>query len=90
MCEIDVEIAMPNLAALRAAVFPLSRKNLRGHIFAPPPGSARASGRRRHGTGGGGGKCGFSGIMMSADDCRVVKLTAGLIERCVVVFSLFA
>ena len=38
MCKKDVGIVMPNFAALRAAVFQLSTKNLRGgRISAPPP-----------------------------------------------------
>ena len=41
---------MANLAALRAAVFSLSTKNLRGADNRPPPGRARVNPR----TGGGG------------------------------------
>ena len=43
MCKKDKEIVMPDFAALRAAVFPLSTKNLRGEgrISAPPPVGAR-------------------------------------------------
>ena len=42
ICGIDVGIGMPNFAALGAAVFELSAKNLRGgRIPAPPPVGAR-------------------------------------------------
>ena len=34
---------MPNFAALRAAVFPLSTKNLRGGGYPPPPVGARVN-----------------------------------------------
>ena len=37
MCKNDEGIVMPNFAALRAAVFPLSTKNLRGGGYLPPP-----------------------------------------------------
>ena len=37
MCKKDEEIVMPNFAALRAAVFQLSTKNLRGGGYPPPP-----------------------------------------------------
>ena len=35
MCKMDEEIVMPGFAALRATVFPLSTKNIRGHIRPP-------------------------------------------------------
>ena len=41
MCKNDEGIVMPNFAALRAAVFPLSTKNLRGADIRPPPVGAR-------------------------------------------------
>ena len=41
MCKIDERIVVPNFAALRAAVFPLSAKNLRGGGGYPPPPSVR-------------------------------------------------
>ena len=41
MCQIVDWIGMANLAALRAAVFPLSAKNLRGGRITAPPGRAR-------------------------------------------------
>ena len=41
ICKIDVVTGMQNLAALRAAVFPLSARNLRGAENNPPPYSAR-------------------------------------------------
>ena len=37
MCAMNVGIVMPNLAALRAAVFTLSGKNLRGGGGYPSP-----------------------------------------------------
>ena len=37
MCNKDEGIVMPNFTACSAAVFPLSTKNLRGPISAPPP-----------------------------------------------------
>ena len=41
MCKIDERIVVPNFAALRAAVFPLSAKNLRGGADIRPPPSVR-------------------------------------------------
>ena len=42
MRKIDVEIFMPNFAALRAAVFPIFTKKLQGvDIRRPPPVGAR-------------------------------------------------
>ena len=39
---------MPNFAALRAAVFSLSTKNVRGADIRPPPVGARVKGRLRN------------------------------------------
>ena len=51
------EIVMPNLAELRAAVFTLSGKNLRGVDIRPPPPSVRGlnyfAERVKHKTGAG-------------------------------------
>ena len=44
MCKIDEGIVIPNFAALRAAVFPLSAKNLRGGRISAPPLGARVNG----------------------------------------------
>ena len=41
MCKIDKGIVIPNFAALRAAVFPLFAKNLRGGADIRPPPSVR-------------------------------------------------
>ena len=41
MCKIDKGIVIPNFAALRAAVFSLFAKNLRGGGYPPPPVGAR-------------------------------------------------
>ena len=43
MCAMNVEIAMPNLVALCAAVFTLSGKKLRGADIPPPPVGARVN-----------------------------------------------
>ena len=48
MCKIDEVIVIPNFAALRAAVFPLFAKNLRGADIRPPP-SVRGLTRHRLG-----------------------------------------
>ena len=50
MCKIDKGIVIPNFAALRAAVFPLFAKNLRGGRISAPPPSVR--GLTLAGTGG--------------------------------------
>ena len=39
LCKKDEGIVMPNFVALRAAVFPLSTKNLRGADIRPPVGA---------------------------------------------------
>ena len=46
MCKIDERIVIPNFAALRAAVFPLSAKNLRGGADIRPPVGARVKSLR--------------------------------------------
>ena len=43
MCKKDEGIVMPNFAALRAEVFPLSTKNLRGGADIRPPVGARVN-----------------------------------------------
>ena len=42
-CAMNVRIKSPNLAALRAAVFTLSAKNLRGGLLEPPPAGNRVN-----------------------------------------------
>ena len=55
MCKNDEGIVMPNFAALRAAVFPLSTKNLRGGADIRPPVGARVKPLCKGNIGVGGG-----------------------------------